>query len=32
MQLDIGANQVQRIRFVINRNKLSHLTTPVVLR
>jgi RNA polymerase sigma-70 factor, ECF subfamily len=32
MQLDIGANQVQRIRFVINRNKLSHLTSPVVLR
>jgi RNA polymerase sigma-70 factor, ECF subfamily len=32
MQLDIGANQVQRIRFVINRNKLSHLTEPVPLR
>jgi RNA polymerase sigma-70 factor, ECF subfamily len=32
MQLDIGANQVQRIRFVINRNKLSHLTSPVALR
>lgn len=32
MQLDIGANQVQRIRFVINRSKLSHLTNPVALR
>jgi RNA polymerase sigma-70 factor, ECF subfamily len=32
MQLDIGANQVQRIRFVINRSKLHHLTKPVALR
>jgi RNA polymerase sigma-70 factor, ECF subfamily len=32
MQLDIGANQIQRIRFVINRTKLGHLTAPIALR
>jgi RNA polymerase sigma-70 factor, ECF subfamily len=31
MQLDIGDNQIQRIRFVINRTKLTHLTSPIVL-